>query len=87
MPIFSTVAWKMKDHDDRSAIKLLQVLLTTSLDELRGILKVTEAENLVSRDIEKTAISIRAVLATYTKALRFLHGLNEDQKQIIVCYS
>ncbi|MDA0911940.1 MAG: type IV secretion system DNA-binding domain-containing protein, partial [Proteobacteria bacterium] len=79
--IFSTVAWKMKDHDDRSAIKLLQVLLTTSLDELRGILKGTEAENLVSRDIEKTAISIRAVLATYTKALRFLHGLNEEQSK------
>ncbi|WP_203249991.1 type IV conjugative transfer system coupling protein TraD [Cysteiniphilum marinum] len=79
--IFSTVAWKMRHQEDKSIIKLLQVLLTTSLDELRGILKGTEAENLVSRDIEKTAISIRAVMATYTKSLRFLEGLDKDQKK------
>ncbi|WP_440618016.1 type IV secretion system DNA-binding domain-containing protein, partial [Cysteiniphilum sp. 6C5] len=77
--IFASVAWKMRHQSDRNAIKLLQVLLTTSLDELRGILKGTEAENLVSKDIEKTAISIRAVMATYTKSLRFLEGLNKDE--------
>ncbi|WP_151193829.1 type IV conjugative transfer system coupling protein TraD [Cysteiniphilum sp. JM-1] len=77
--IFATVAWKMRDQPDKNVIKLLQVLLTTSLDELRGILKGTEAENLVSKDIEKTAISIRAVMATYTKSLRFLEGLDKDK--------
>ena len=75
--IFATVAWKMRHDPDRNIIKLLQVLLTTSLDELRGILTGTEAENLVSKDIEKTAISIRAVMATYTKSLRFMEGLNQ----------
>lgn len=73
--IFSTVAWEMRNDSNRSVIRLLQALLTTSLEELRGILSGTEAENLVSKDIEKTAISIRAVLATYTKSLRFLEGL------------
>ncbi|ALA26656.1 type IV conjugative transfer system coupling protein TraD [Piscirickettsia salmonis] len=77
--IFTTVAWEMRDQEDKTIIKLLQALLTTTLDELRKILKGTEAENLVSKDIEKTAISIRAVMATYTKALRFLEGL--DQKK------
>ena len=77
--IFSTVAWEMREQEDRTIIKLLQVILTTSLEELRGILNKTEAENLVSKDIEKTAISIRAVMATYTKALRFLEGLEKDK--------
>ena len=77
--IFATVAWKMRHDPDRNIIKLLQVLLTTSLDELRGILTGTEAENLVSKDIEKTAISIRAVMATYTKSLRFMEGLNRTK--------
>ncbi|MDA7742186.1 type IV conjugative transfer system coupling protein TraD [Francisellaceae bacterium] len=79
--IFSTVAWEMRTQEDRSIIKLLQVLLTTTLDELRGILDSTEAENLVSKDIEKTAISIRAVMATYTKSLRFLEGLERDKNK------
>ena len=74
--IFATLAWKMRHDPERSLIKLLQVLLTTSLDELRDILMGTEAENLVSKDIEKTAISIRAVMATYTKSLRFMEGLD-----------
>ena len=74
--IFTTVAWKMRDQVD-SAIKLLQILLTTSLSELRTLLKGTEAKSLVSEDIEKTAISIRAVMETYTKSLRFLEGLEK----------
>ena len=82
--IFATVAWKMRNDTDRTTIKLLQVLLTTSLDELRQILKGTEAENLVSKDIEKTAISIRAVMATYTKSLRFLEGLHKTKKPFAI---
>ena len=82
--IFATVAWKMRKDPNKTVIKLLQVLLTTSLDELRQILKGTEAENLVSKDIEKTAISIRAVMATYTKSLRFLEGLHKTKKPFAI---
>lgn len=74
--ILTSMAWKIRDHKDKSAIRLLQLLLTTTLDEMRNILKGTESENLVSKEIEKTAISIKSVLATYTKALRFLEGLD-----------
>ena len=74
--ILTSMAWKIRDWDDKSAILLLQLLLTTTLEEMRGILKGTESENLVSKEIEKTAISIKSVLATYTKALRFLEGLD-----------
>ena len=75
--ILTSMAWKIRDRDDKSAILLLQLLLTTTLDQMRDILKGTESENLVSKEIEKTAISIKSVLATYTKALRFLEGLDK----------
>lgn len=74
--IFTSMAWKIKDRPEKNPIFLLQLLLTTSLEEMRGLLKGTESENLVSKEIEKTAISIKSVLATYTKALRFLEGLD-----------
>ena len=78
--ILTSMAWKMRDLEDKSAIKLLQLLLTTSLDDMASLLKGSEAENLVNREIAKTAISIKSVLATYTKALRFLEGLNNSDK-------
>lgn len=77
--IFTSVAWEIRDHKDKSPIVLLRYLLTTRLDQLRELLQGSEAENLVSEDIEKTAISIRAVMATYTKSLRFLEGLEHDK--------
>ena len=76
--ILTSMAWKIRHREDKSAILLLQLLLTTTLDEMRLLLKGTESENLVSKEIEKTAISIKSVLATYTKALRFLEGLNKQ---------
>lgn len=79
--ILTSMAWKIKDWPDKSPIVLLQLLLTTTLDEMRGLLKGTESENLVSKEIEKTAISIKSVMATYTKALRFLEGLNKTGKK------
>jgi type IV conjugative transfer system coupling protein TraD len=75
--IFNSLAWRLRNHAERSPIFLLRTLLTSSLEELQGMLKDTEAENLVSKEIEKTAISIKSVLATYTKSLRFLEGLDQ----------
>lgn len=46
--ILTSMAWKIRERDDKSAILLLQLLLTTTLDEMRVILKGTESENLVS---------------------------------------
>ena len=78
--IFTSMAWKLRNHPDRSPILLLQMLLTSTLEEMRDLLKGTESENLVSREIEKTAISIKSVLATYIKAWRFLEGLDKSGK-------
>ncbi|CAM3671313.1 putative conjugative transfer protein TraD (plasmid) [Legionella longbeachae NSW150] len=79
--IFTSMAWKIRDYAEKDPVFLLQLLLTTSLEEIRNILKGTESENLVSKEIEKTAISIKSVLATYTKALRFLEGLEKSGKE------
>lgn len=68
--IFSAMANQMRNQQDKSMLTLLQSLLTTDLDDMQNLLKGTEAETLVSEKIEKTAVSIKSVLATYLKSLK-----------------
>jgi type IV conjugative transfer system coupling protein TraD len=74
--IFSAAAYEMRNDPDRSVIKLLRYLLTADLDVLQKYLKGTEAETLVSEKAEKTAISIKSVLATYLKSMKYI----QDEK-------
>jgi type IV conjugative transfer system coupling protein TraD len=70
--IFSAAAFEMRKDSDRSVLKLLKYLLTADLDVLQTYLKGTVAETLVSEKIEKTAISIKSVLATYLKSMKYI---------------
>lgn len=70
--IFSTAAFEMRNDPERSITKLLRYLLTADLDRIQEYLKGTEAEILVSEKIEKTAISIKSVLATYLKSMKYI---------------
>ncbi len=70
--IFSSAAFEMRKDENRSVMKLLQTLLTADLNSIQKYLKGTEAETLVSDKIEKTAVSIKSVLATYLKSLKYL---------------
>lgn len=70
--ILAAAAWKMKDAPDRSLQGLIKQLLISDLSEAATLLKDTEAASLVSDKIEKTAVSIKAVLATYLKCLRYV---------------
>lgn len=70
--IFATAAFQMRNDKDRSVLKLLRYLLTADLTQLQSYLKGTEAETLMSERAEKTAISIKAVLATYLKSLKYV---------------
>ncbi len=81
--IFSATAYQMMLDDKRecSIENLLHIILTSELSTLGEHLKGTEASSLVSKSIEKTAISIKSVLATYIKSLRYLHGLDEKDAQ------
>ncbi|MEI8616473.1 type IV secretion system DNA-binding domain-containing protein [Shewanella sp. PP-He15 brown] len=56
-------------------------MLTSELESLSEYLKGTESASLVSDKIQKTAISIKSVLAAYIKSLRFLAGLDEKDEQ------
>ncbi len=70
--IFAAAAFEMRNDKDRSVRKLLQTLLTADLGSIQKYLKGTEAETLVSDKIEKTAVSIKSVLATYLKSLKYI---------------
>lgn len=70
--IFANSAYAMRDDPERSMLKLLRLILTLSLEDMHQFLKGTLAESLVSKKIEKTAVSIKAVLATYLKGLLYV---------------
>ncbi|MFB9214269.1 type IV conjugative transfer system coupling protein TraD [Vibrio sinaloensis] len=79
--IFSSTAYRMsKDEKTCTTARLLSLILTSELETLGNFLQGTESASLVSKDIKKTAISIKSVLATYIKSLRFLDGLDEQDK-------
>ncbi|CAK3974595.1 type IV secretion system protein VirD4 [Vibrio crassostreae] len=76
--IFSSAAYRMSQDDKPcSTARLLSLILTSELETLGIFLQGTESASLVSKDIKKTAISIKSVLATYIKSLRFLDGLDD----------
>ncbi|MCG9727497.1 type IV conjugative transfer system coupling protein TraD [Vibrio brasiliensis] len=80
--IFSSTAYRMSQDTNQPCTteRLLSLILTSELDTLGTFLQGTESASLVSKDIKKTAISIKSVLATYIKSLRFLDGLNHPQR-------
>ena len=71
--IFAATAFQMRNESSRHHLELLQYLLTADNEKIENYLKGTYAETLVSEKIEKTAISIKSVLATYLKSLKYLH--------------
>ena len=75
--VFSATAARMRHDPERSMDKLLRLLVTGEFEALEPYLKGTAAATLVSNKIEKTAISIRAVITTYMKSMQSLEGLNQ----------
>ena len=76
--IFASTAYKMKldTNIERTTTKLLELMLTSELDFLAEYLKGTESATLISEKAAKLAISIKAILASNVKSLRFLDGLS-----------
>ena len=69
--ILAATAFSMRKEKPTTK-RLLNLLLREELDALKQQLKNTVAETLVSDKIEKTALSIKATLSTYCKALAYL---------------
>ncbi|WP_299006934.1 type IV conjugative transfer system coupling protein TraD [uncultured Shewanella sp.] len=76
--IFCSTAFRMVKEPNRTTERLLEIMLTSELESLSEYLKGTESASLVSDKIQKTAISIKSVLAAYIKSLRFLAGLDTE---------
>lgn len=71
--IFSSASMKLLTQNKCSTRELIQPLFTEDLGGLCALLRGTVAESLVSDRNEKTALSIKATLATYCKALMYLY--------------
>lgn len=70
--IFSAVAFKMSIEGEHSTEKLLNDLLAIKLEDAAELVEGTEAAAIIAEGAEKTALSVRATLATYIKSLKFL---------------
>ncbi|HFE3102148.1 TPA: type IV secretion system DNA-binding domain-containing protein [Escherichia coli] len=78
--IFAEAAYLMRNDPNRSYSKLVDTLLSIKIEKLRTFLRNSPAANLVEEKIEKTAISIRAVLTNYVKAIRYLPAFDRNGK-------
>lgn len=70
--VFAAIARKLADHPERSNKLLVDKILNTDLDEIIEFLKGTEGASILSEGAEKMASSVRSVLATYTRPLKYL---------------
>src|SRR5690606_12604039 len=59
-------------------LQLLQYLLTADLGRIHQLLRHTEAESLVSEKVQKTALNVKTVMATYLKSLLYLNDKGES---------
>ncbi len=70
--LFSSVAARMFTLKQFMIDQLLKDLLTTKLETVARLIEGTEAEAIVSGDVEKVALSVRATLAAYIRSLKYL---------------
>ena len=70
--LFADIVRYHKDPERQSYTQLLESCLNMSLDALQEALQDKSAEQLVDKSIAKTALTIRAVITTHIKPLRFL---------------
>ena len=70
--IFVSTANELKNDPNRSNLMLLQYLLTADLGKIHHLLRQTESESLVSDKVQKTALNVKTVMATYLKSLLYL---------------
>lgn len=76
--IFVATAEKLRDDPERSYSKLLRIMLSLPMKEYTEYFEGTDVASLTDERIEKTVLSIRAVLASYLRPLRFLDQVRAD---------
>src|SRR5207245_4546284 len=78
LTIFASAALRLHVDGKRYNRALMEPLFTENLGGLASLLKGSVAESLVSEKNEKTALSIKATLSTYCKALMYLKDDTQD---------
>lgn len=72
--IFVSAAYRLRNDPSRSNLLLLQYLLTKDIGSIYKLIKNTESESLVSEKVEKTALNVKSVMATYLKSLMYVRS-------------
>ena len=70
--IFSSAALQLAKKNKKKTKYLLDAIFDDDLERLTDLVAGTPAASLVSKEIEKTALSIKATLSTYCKSLLYL---------------
>lgn len=70
--MFAVAARRLKQMNEISTERLLRYLLMSDLNRIQELIANSEAESLASEKMEKLAISVKAVLSTYLRSLRYL---------------
>lgn len=70
--IFSSVATGLMEQGECQTRKLLHYLFSIQRNDIASLLRGTEAEVLVAEHLEKMTGSIKAVLSTHIRCLRYL---------------
>ncbi|ENO8811631.1 type IV conjugative transfer system coupling protein TraD [Photobacterium damselae] len=79
--IFTNTAYQMtQDGKELSNERLLDYILKTPTSVLRDFLKGTSASSITDEKADKIAVSVKSILATYIKSLRYLEGLDKPDK-------
>ncbi len=76
--IFSCAAQRLQMDDKKKMKHLLEPLFSEHLGSLSSLVEHSVAESLVSDKNEKTALSIKATLSTYCKALMYLNDVSKE---------
>ncbi len=84
--IFSAACRKLQERGCFDARELLRQVFSDAGDEdkLAELLKGTEAESLVSKDIKQTALGIKATLSTYLKSLLYLPKYDKSKRNFCI---
>ncbi|MBQ4839778.1 type IV secretion system DNA-binding domain-containing protein [Pseudoalteromonas luteoviolacea] len=72
--IFASLAFKESKSKTPSIDHLLDMILHSTLDELVELCAGTDAQAIVAKGGEKMAISVRGVVASYVRALKYVPG-------------
>lgn len=70
--VFAALAKKIAADKDPSNEKLMHAIMNVSISEITQYVENTEAASIISHGGERMAVSVRGVLAAYTRSMKYL---------------